>query len=159
MVTFSGVLTGILLAPVFGAVVILLLKKDSKEQARIIAATTMGVALVLALGVFFGFDTDAANQAAENGQTYFGFEDHVQWVESVGIGWHLGVDGISAAMVLLTALAGFAGVLISWGIEDRPRVHGVFPAAGRGVFGVFMAVDLFVVLLLRTVDLPMYFPS
>jgi NADH-quinone oxidoreductase subunit M len=159
MVTFSGVLTGILLAPVFGAVVILLLKKDSKEQARIIAATTVGVALVLALGVFFGFDTDAANQAAANGQTYFAFEDHIQWVQSVGISWHLGVDGISAAMVLLTALAGFAGVLISWGIEDRPREFmAFFLLLVAGVFGVFMAVDLFVLFFFYELSIfPMYF--
>src|SRR4030042_2433763 len=103
---FSGFLTGILLSPVIGASVILLLNKDSKEQARIIAATTMGVVLLLALGVFIGYNVDAANAAADAGHTYFAYEDNIRWVESIGVGYHLGVDGISAPMVLLTAIAG-----------------------------------------------------
>jgi NADH-quinone oxidoreductase subunit M len=159
VITFSGVLTGILLTPIVGAVIILLLNKESKEQARIIAAMSMGVVLLLALGVFIGYDTDAANAAAESGQTYFGYEDHIQWVESIGIGYHLGVDGISAPMVLLTAIAGFCGVLISWGIEDRPREFmAFFLLLVAGVVAVFMAVDLFVLFFFYELAIfPMYF--
>lgn len=177
VITFSGVLTGILLIPFIGAISILLLKEESREQARIIAAMTTGVCLLLALGVFFGYSTDDANantdayvesqaqQAAdpeapvEPVAPYFAFEDHVQWVESVGIGWHLGVDGISAPMVLLTALAGFTGVLISWGIEDRTREFmAFFLLLVAGVFGVFMAVDMFVLFFFYELAIfPMYF--
>ncbi|HML24333.1 MAG TPA: NADH-quinone oxidoreductase subunit M [Aggregatilinea sp.] len=156
---FSGVLTGILLLPVIGAVLILLLKKESKEQARIIAAVIMGVCLLLSLGVFFGFDTDAANAAAANGQTYFAFEDNIPWIESIGVSWHLGVDGISAPMLLLTSIAGFAGVLISWGIEDRTREFmAFFLLLVAGVYGVFLAVDLFVLFFFYELAIfPMYF--
>jgi NADH-quinone oxidoreductase subunit M len=159
VISFSGALTGILLTPVIGAIIILLLNKESKEQARIIAAMSTGIALLLALGVFLGYDVDAANAAANQGQTYFAFEDHVKWVESVGISWHLGVDGISAPMVLLTAIAGFCGVLISWGIEDRPREFmAFFLLLVAGVFGVFMAVDLFVLFFFYELAIfPMYF--
>lgn len=157
--TFSGVLTAILLAPVIGAIIILLLNKESKEQARIIAAVTMGITLLLALGVFLGYDVDAANEAAEAGQTHFAFEDRVKWIPEVGISWHLGVDGISAPMVLLTALAGFCGVLISWGIEDRTREFmAFFLLLVAGVFGVFLAVDLFVLFFFYELAIfPMYF--
>lgn len=172
--TFNGILTGIVLAPVVGAIVILLLKKESKEQARIVAATTMGVVLLLALGVFFGYSTDDANahadriaESAADGTLggdavvppYFAFEDRVPWVESLGISWHLGVDGISAPMVLLTALAGFTGVLISWGIEDRTREFmAFFLLLVAGVFGVFVAVDLFVLFFFYELAIfPMYF--
>ncbi|HEX3049217.1 MAG TPA: hypothetical protein VHP83_01070, partial [Aggregatilineaceae bacterium] len=159
VITFSGVLTGMLLAPVVGAVIILFLNKESKEQARIIAAMTMGIVLLLALGVFFGYDVDAANKAADQGQSYFAFEDHVQWIESVGISWHLGVDGISAPMVLLTSIAGFCGVLISWGIEDRTREFmAFFLLLVAGVLGVFIAVDLFVLFFFYELAIfPMYF--
>ncbi|NLX11943.1 MAG: NADH-quinone oxidoreductase subunit M [Chloroflexi bacterium] len=159
VITFSGALTGILLTPVIGAIIILLLNKESREQARIIAAMSTGIALLLALGVFFGYDVDAANAAAANGETYFAFEDHVQWIESVGISYHLGVDGISAPMVLLTALAGFTGVLISWKIEDRTREFmAFFLLLVAGVFGVFMAVDLFVLFFFYELSIfPMYF--
>src|SRR5690606_15838917 len=143
VITFSGVLTGILLMPVLGAIVILLLPKEQKEAARIIAAVVTGMVLLLALGVFFGYDSNAANAAAENGEVYFAFEDHVQWIESVGISWHVGVDGVSAPMVLLTALAGFTGVLVSWGIEDRTReLRGFFRLLGAGVMVVFICGDV-----------------
>ncbi len=172
--TFNGILTSIVLAPIIGAIVILLLKKEAKEQARIVAATTMGIVLLLALGVFFGYDTDGANAraeeiaaAAEDGTItqdeavapYFAFEDRVKWIDSVGISWHLGVDGISAPMVLLTALAGFTGVLISWGIEDRTREFmAFFLLLVAGVFGVFVAVDLFVLFFFYELAIfPMYF--
>lgn len=156
---FSGVLTGMLLLPVIGAVLILLLNKEAKEQARIIAAVVMGACLLLSLGVFFGFDTGAANAAAANGQTYFAFEDKIPWIESIGVSWHLGVDGISAPMVLLTSLAGFAGVLISWGIEDRTREFmAFFLLLVAGVYGVFMAVDMFVLFFFYELAIfPMYF--
>ena len=145
VMTFSGVLTGILLIPLISAILILLLPKDKKDEVRIIAAMATGIVLLLALGVFFGYSVDDANAANDNGQTYFAYEDHVQWIESIGVSWHLGVDGISAPMVLLTALAGFAGVLISWGIEDRTREFmAFFLLLVAGVLGVFMAVDLFV---------------
>ena len=71
VITFSGVLTGIFLTPVIGAVVILLLKKEAKEQARIIAATCTGIALLLALFVFFGYSVDDANAINGDGGTYF----------------------------------------------------------------------------------------
>jgi len=156
---FSGVLTGILLTPIVGAIIILLLKKESKEQARIIAAMATGITLLLALFVFFGYNTSEAREAAEAGQTAFAFEDRAVWIESVGISWHLGVDGISAPMVLLTAIAGFCGVLISWGIEDRTREFmAFFLLLVAGVFGVFVAVDLFVLFFFYELAIfPMYF--
>ncbi len=159
VITFSGVLTGILLTPVIGAIIILLLNKESKEQARIIAAMSTGIALVLALGVFLGYNVDAAKAAGDQGNMYFAFEDHVKWIESVGISWHLGVDGISAPMVLLTAIAGFCGVLISWGIQDRTREFmAFFLLLVAGVFGVFMAVDMFVLFFFYELAIfPMYF--
>jgi NADH-quinone oxidoreductase subunit M len=159
VITFSGVLTGILLTPVIGAIIILLLNKESKEQARIIAAMSTGIALVLALGVFLGYNVDAAKAAGNQGNMYFAFEDHVKWIESVGISWHLGVDGISAPMVLLTAIAGFCGVLISWGIQDRTREFmAFFLLLVAGVFGVFMAVDMFVLFFFYELAIfPMYF--
>ena len=159
VMTFSGVLTGILLIPLISAILILLLPKDKKDEVRIIAAMATGIVLLLALGVFFGYSVDDANAANDNGQTYFAYEDHVQWIESIGVSWHLGVDGISAPMVLLTALAGFAGVLISWGIEDRTREFmAFFLLLVAGVLGVFMAVDLFVLFFFYELAIfPMYF--
>ena len=67
VMTFSGVLTGILLIPLISAIIILLLPKEKKEEARIIAAMATGMVLLLALGVFFGYSVDDANAANDDG--------------------------------------------------------------------------------------------
>ena len=56
----------------------------------------------------------------------------------------MGVDGISALMVLLTGIVLFTGVLISWNIEDRAKEFFVlYLLLLAGVFGVFVALDMF----------------
>ncbi len=112
-----------------------------RTGVRSIAAAATFISLLLALFVFFG-----VNRAYTLGQSGpFFFEDgRWDWVPQLGIGYHLGVDGISAPMVLLTGLASFTGVLISWGIDDRPReFFAFFMLLVTGVYGVFVALDLF----------------
>ncbi len=73
------------------------------------------------------------------------FQEDVSWVPSLGISYSLGVDGLSAPMLLLTGLVTMAGVLISWRIEDRTREFmAFFMLLVAGVLGVFVARDLFV---------------
>jgi NADH-quinone oxidoreductase subunit M len=122
------VLSIITLTPVVGALLILLLPKTAKQEARIIAAAATGFSLLLGLLVFFNYNVATAN-AAQSFSDMFQFQESTSWVAALGINYHLGVDGISAPMVLLTGLASFAGVLISWGIDDRPREFMMFRAS------------------------------
>ncbi len=72
------------------------------------------------------------------------YVQRVTWVESLGISYHVGVDGLSAPMVLLTGMVAVAGVLISWRIEDRLREFmAFFMLLVAGVYGVFVSLDLF----------------
>ena len=176
---FNGILTAILAFPFIGAIIILLLDKEAKEQARTIAAFATGASLILGLLVFFTYDVDAANaaHATLNGDTTtetaegdvaptvdeatpiaFQFVDKITWVKELGISYQLGVDGITAAMVMLTGLASFAGVLISWGIEDRPREFmALFLLLVAGVYGVFLSTDIFLLLFFYELAIfPMY---
>ncbi len=77
---------------------------------------------------------------------------------SLGISYHLGVDGLSVPMVLLTGLVAVAGVLISWRIEDRTREFmAFFMLLVAGVLGVFVAVDMFVLFFFYELAIfPMY---
>jgi NADH-quinone oxidoreductase subunit M len=62
----------------------------------------------------------------------------------MNISYHVGVDGMSAPLLVLTGIVMFTGVLISWGIDDRPREFFLFLfILASGVFGVFAALDLF----------------
>ncbi len=161
----SGILTGIVAVPTFAALIILFLRKDQKEEARIIAAAATLVSLLLSAFVFFSYDVEEANAFNEanatnaQGDLYFAFEDKIEWMDELGISYHVGVDGVAAAMIFLTGLASFAGVLISWRIDDRPREFmSFFLLLVAGVYGVFVSVDVFLLFFFYELAIfPMYF--
>ena len=151
--TIPYVLTAIYAVPITMALVILLfLKNEQGTLIKVLAATATGFSLSAAAYVFLTYDINLA--AAQP----FQFEDSLAWVPKVGISYHLGVDGISTPMVLLTGLASFTGVLISWRIDERPReFFGFFLLLVAGVYGVFMALDLFLLFFFYELAIfPMY---
>jgi len=162
---FNGILTAVWVVPTFAAAVILFLGKEQRQEARVIAAGATLVSLLLSAFVFFSYDVSAANayQAATrtdpNAGLYFSYTDQMNWIREIGISYHLGVDGLAATMIFLTGLASFAGVLISWRIEDRTREFmAFFLLLVAGVYGVFMSVDLFVLFFFYELAIfPMYF--
>ncbi len=162
-------LTIITFTPVAAALILFLLPSETtldaqkdrqrieslRTAARVIAAVATFISLMLSLYVYLG-----VNQAYAAGQGGpFFFEDgRWDWVPQLGIGYHLGVDGVSAPMILLTGLASFTGVLISWGIDDRPRdFFAFFMLLVAGVYGVFVALDVFMLFFFYELAIfPMY---
>jgi len=128
-------LSWIIFLPLIGAGIILLLPKDSKAAIRSVAllATLMDFALCLPL--YFGFDPTTARPQ---------FEEILNWIPSIGSGYHVGVDGISFWLVLLTTFLGPLCIIGSWGpIEKRVKeFHFVFLFLQAGMIGVFCALDL-----------------
>jgi len=139
----------ILAFPIVAALFILFaLKEEQKAQIRLISAITMLAVLVASLVVFLEANQpatlEAAQKAALENKSYFIEDFSVNWVPALGIKFHVGVDGVTAPMVLLTGLAGFCGVLISWKIEDRVREFmAFFLLLVAGVYGVFVSLDMF----------------
>ncbi|GAB5490866.1 MAG: NADH-quinone oxidoreductase subunit M [Phototrophicaceae bacterium] len=86
------------------------------------------------------------------------FEEYVEWVPEVGIAYNLGVDGLTAPMVLLTGMVAVAGVFISWRTQDRQREFlAFFMLLVAGVMGVFISVDLFLLFFFYELAIfPMY---
>ncbi len=84
---------------------------------------------------------------------------NVPWFDLLGANWHVGIDGISATMVLLTGILTPLAVLISFEIEDRVRMHmALLLFFETGLLGVFVALDLMVFFLFYELSLvPMYF--
>ena len=161
-VTGFSVLTAIIFIPIIAGVVILFLDGKNRDLVRGVGVTAAAAVLALSIAVFFGYDNyvkqagGLSDQQATmlsagvelSGTQMFAdslaFEQRIVWVESLGIAYHVGVDGISAPMVLLTGMVALAGVLISWNIEDRLREFlAFFMFLVAGVYGVFIAVDLF----------------
>ncbi len=174
--TGFSVLTAIVFIPIVAGAAILFLDNRNRDLIRGVAVTAAAAVLALSLAVFFGYDSFvkqagglADRQAAllEAGGEISGtqmfadslaFEQRIVWVESLGIAYHVGVDGVSAPMVLLTGMVAVAGVLISWNIEDRLREFmAFFMLLVAGVYGVFIAVDLFMLFFFYELAIfPMY---
>jgi NADH-quinone oxidoreductase subunit M len=128
-------LTVITFTPAVAAIIILLIPAERKSEVRVVALAAGVVALLLSLWVYLSY-----NQAAAGYQ----FIEEYPWVPQFGISYHVGVDGLSLPLVLLTSIVMVTGVLISWGIDDRPREFFAFLfLLATGVFGVFVALDLF----------------
>jgi NADH-quinone oxidoreductase subunit M len=150
-------LTVIALSPIAAAILILLLPKERGENARMLALAAMIIGLLLSAYVYISFQSNLPSPDARWADT-LAFVEEVAWIPSVGINYILGVDGLSATLVLLTSIVGLGGVLISWSIEDRPReFFAFFMLLVAGVQGVFVAVDGFLLFFFYELAvLPMY---
>jgi NADH-quinone oxidoreductase subunit M len=144
-----GYLSGIVLAPLVSALIILFIPRRWPNAIRVVAALGSATTLVIALLVFFGYDWQQAG---------FQFVERYPWIPELGIYLSFGVDGISAPMVLLTGLVIFTGVVISFKIADRPKeYYALLLVLVTGVFGVFVSLDLFLFFFAYEIAvLPMY---
>ncbi|MCZ7668567.1 MAG: NADH-quinone oxidoreductase subunit M [Chloroflexi bacterium] len=147
----------ITLLPIATAVIILLMPKERGENSRMLALAAMVTTLFLSLYVYIAYYNNLPAPGTPWAET-LQFTEEVAWIPSVGISYILGVDGLSATLVLLTAVVGLGGVLISWSIEDRPReFYAFFMLLVAGVQGVFVAVDGFLLFFFYELAvLPMY---
>jgi len=144
------ILSVIVFAPLVVAVLLLMMKPERKAEVRVVALAAAILDLVLSAWVFI--------QVYFNPSQAYQFVEKYSWLPALGISYHVGVDGISTPMVLLTGIVMFTGVLISWGIDDRPREFFafLFLLAG-GVFGVFISLDLFMLFFFYEIAVfPMY---
>ena len=129
------ILSVIVFTPIVAGMLILLFPAERKTEVRVTALAAAVFALALSIWVYFSYDSAVAG---------YQFQETHNWLPSLGIGYHVGVDGMSTPLVLLTGVVMFTGVLISWGIDDRPREFFAFLfILASGVFGVFVALDLF----------------
>ena len=129
------ILSVIVFTPVVAGVILLFFPQVRHDWIRWFALAAATLALLLSLVVFIGYDS------AEGG---YQFQERAEWIPALGISYFVGVDGMSAPMVLLTGIVIFTGVLISWRLDDRPREFFLFLfILATGVFGVFVSLDLF----------------
>ena len=139
--------------PILGAVAVMLLPRAQETYAKVIAAIVAGVNLALALAMYAGFEQlDSALQ----------FTERHTWIDAADAGFNIqyfvGVDGLSATMMLLTGLLFVVAALISWNIELRPREYFAWlMVLETAVMGVFAAQDLILFFLFWELELiPMF---
>ncbi len=136
-------------APVLGMFAILCVPSKRADIIKTIASAAAAVPLFIGIYMFFTFNDD--------GKIHY-YENHV-WIRSLNVYYKLGMDGISAPMVVLSGLVGFISVVASWGIEKQ--IKGYFALILMllaGMNGVFCALDFFLFYVFWEVMLlPMYF--
>ncbi len=127
----------------------------SKQVGRWVALILSLLLALLSIKVFF--DYQAAGLAI--GDDQFIVTQDSAWFEALNSRWTLGIDGISAVMVLLTGILTPLAILASWNIEDRSNMHlALLLFFETGSMGVFVAMDLMVFFLFYELTLvPMYF--
>jgi NADH-quinone oxidoreductase subunit M len=151
------VLSLITFTPLAAALIIFMMKPERKTEVRVTALAAAAFALLLSAWVYAQVALHPVTDMASANYPYQFIEEY-NWLPSLGISLKFGVDGMSAPLVLLTGIVMFTGVLISWGIEDRPREFFafLFLLAG-GVFGVFVSLDLFMLFFFYEIAVfPMY---
>ena len=140
----------ILFLPAVVALVIFFLPKDESKLIRWTALVGSLFPFVLSLVLWFSFDADAQG---------FQFEEQYTWYEAINSTLHLGVDGLSLTMILLTTFLTPLAILASFGITDRVKAFMMlFLFLETGMLGVFMSLDLLIFFVFWEIGLvPMYF--
>jgi NADH-quinone oxidoreductase subunit M len=143
-------LTLVLFSPAFAALVMVFLPSAEKSLLRWAAFVGSLIPLVFSLILWFSFDSHA---------TGFQFQEQAVWYSVINSSYHLGVDGISLSMVLLTTLLTPLAILASFSIQDRVKAYMIlFLFLETGMLGVFLSLDLLVFFLFYEIGLvPMFF--
>ncbi|HUO46324.1 MAG TPA: NADH-quinone oxidoreductase subunit M [Acidimicrobiia bacterium] len=143
-------LTALILIPVVGAVVAGLLPRKRTELFLPMGIVLSLLPLAVAGYLFSAFGTGTAD---------YQFVERVAWYEPWGIDWHLGVDGISLPLVVLTTLLVPLALAASTSINHRVKEFVAYTLAlEAGLIGVFLALDLFLFFVFfEAILVPMYF--
>ncbi len=144
-------LTVITFLPLAGSAALLLLRRDDHAWIRRLALVVAVAEFIISLLLLRGFDAASP---------FYQFEERRAWMTSPPIYYHLGVDGISLFLVLLTTFLTPLALLASWtSIAKRVREFFVMLLVlETGMIGVFLALDLFLFFLFwEAMLLPMYF--
>ncbi len=144
-------LTILTFLPVAGALLMLIFMRGRPSAYKLTALVTTIVTLALAIYLATQFQTGTAD---------FQFQENVSWISSLGISYHLGIDGISLLLILLTTLLSAVAMLGTWNsIKDRGLAFFIsLLVLETGMLGVFVSMDLFLFYVFWEIQLiPMYF--
>ena len=156
-----GIVSWLIALPMLTALAVIATPARRWRAIRWIAAIGTGIHLVLtAVVTLLYWHAASADAAAMKTALYtkLYLVERIAWFEPLGIQYFVGVDGISVAMVILTSIIIFTGVLASWNVETRTKeFFALLLILVTGVFGVFLSFDLFLFFMFYELAvLPMY---
>jgi NADH-quinone oxidoreductase subunit M len=136
--------------PLLGGGIVLLIPKGGEESMRWVALVTSLLTFLVSVYLLVPFEIGRAGMQLET---------VVPWIPAAGINYHLGVDGLSLPLVLLTTLLTLLSIVYSWRVDHRVKEYlFLFLLLETGMTGVFVALDFFLFYVFWEVTLvPMYF--
>lgn len=139
--------------PLLAALIVLMLPEDEKTLIRRLSLAFSLVPLVLVLVMWFIYN---AQYRYEGGMAFVVMQE---WFPTIGSSFHMGIDGISLPMFLLTVILTPLAILASFNIEDKVRMYMVlFLVLETAMLGLFAALDLIIFFIFWEFGLvPMYF--
>jgi NADH-quinone oxidoreductase subunit M len=142
-------LTALIVLPVVGAILVALTPKSRGDVGRLVGVASSAATGALSVWLLTQFETHDAG---------FQFTSKHVWIEDLGISWHLGVDGISLFLVVLTGLL-FPLALAGVKPHHDPKPYTAWMLVLQaGCMGVFLSLDLFLFFVMFEIVLvPMYF--
>ncbi|MBU0474493.1 MAG: NADH-quinone oxidoreductase subunit M [Bacteroidetes bacterium] len=157
-------LTLLTFIPIFGMIIVLLLPKSAENNVKYTTLAVTSIQLVLAIVMILNFDYSAGGVFEVSS---FQFIEKVAWIQipdvaflgTLKIDYFLGVDGLSAPLVLLSTIIFFIATFSSWTIKKSPKGYfAMYLLLNAATMGVFVSLDFFLFFVFWEVMLlPMYF--
>ncbi len=130
-----GLISWTLLSPVIGGVLLFFVPQQKTSWLKGISLASVTVSMGLAVTAFLRYDRALGG---------YQFVDKFDWVPSLGIAYHVGVDGINLVLLLMTSVLAFTGVIVSLSVKDRLKEYLIFYLfLIVGCFGVLSALNIF----------------
>ena len=130
-----NILSTITFLPIIGVILLIFLNKDNPRLLKGVTFIITIIDFLLSLPLFLNFRSTSDMQ----------FVERIPWIEQYGITYHVGIDGISLFLVLLTTLLSMISVLACW--QDIQKKVKEFMICllflETGMIGVFVSLDLF----------------
>ena len=146
----------VIFLPLLGVIAIALLRGMGASAIKGIALVVSLVTFVISIGLYTGFEAGIEGFQTDNKLLY----QDKEWVTGLGISYHIGIDGISLWLVLLTTFLTPVCILAAWNSVEKGLSGFMMSllALETGMLGVFCALDLFLFFVFwEAMLIPMYF--
>src|SRR5216683_2027307 len=130
-----SILTLIICCPFLAAILLVFVPRSFRVIMRAVALAATLLSALLTVTMFLQFKAGAGG---------YQFKQQISWVHSLGISYHVGVDGINVGLVLMGAIVAFAAACVSWEIKEREKeFYILLLVMAGGILGAFASLDLF----------------
>jgi len=147
---YNHILTLLIFSPLLGIVILVLLpKRDEPASAEVTLVSSIITLFLTALAMLF---SDLSLR--------FSLQEKYEWINSLNISYHLGVDGFSLILILVVSLVIFFNILINWKRWNSKDIYISLLVMQLGLIGFFASIDIFLIYIfleISVVSLGLYF--